>query len=217
MCGTPVWVLMTQTELDQASRFLRTATSQIDRQQRMPSFSTIVKTTGIVGAQRPEFLPDTHLYAVMFVYLDESGDTGFRFGQGSSTHFVIALVMIDDPIPIHEAIDQLRRELGLPKEKEFKFSQMRDHTKENFFRAVRPFPFQVRCLIVDKTRLTSPNLRDKMTFYNFLVKMVLQNDFGTIRNATLVIDESVQDKKKQAHFASYLRAQLNPVDQKQER
>ncbi len=153
----------------------------------------------------------------MFVYLDESGDTGFRFRQGSSTHFVIALVMIDDPIPIHEAIDQLRSDLGLSKEKEFKFSQMRDHTKENFFRAVRPFPFQVRCLIVDKTRLTSPNLRDKMTFYNFLVRMVLQNDFGTIRNATLVIDESVQDKKKQAHFASYLRAQLNPVDQKQER
>lgn len=153
----------------------------------------------------------------MFVYLDESGDTGFRFHQGSSTHFVIALVMIDDPIPIHEAIDRLRSDLGLPKEKEFKFSQMRDHTKENFFRAVRPFPFQVRCLVVDKTRLTSPNLRDKMTFYNFLVKMVLQNDFGTIRNATLVIDESVQDKKKQAHFASYLRGQLNPVDQKQER
>lgn len=153
----------------------------------------------------------------MFVYLDESGDTGFRFRQGSSTHFVIALVMIDDPIPLHEAIDQLRNELGLPREKEFKFSQMRDHTKESFFRAVRPFPFRVRCLVVDKTRLISPNLRDKMTFYNFLVKMVLQNDFGTIRNATLVIDESVQDKQKQAHFASYLRKQLNPVDRRQER
>lgn len=56
----PMGILMTQTERDQASGLLRAATSRIGRQQRILSFSTIGKITGVVDAQRPEFLPDTH-------------------------------------------------------------------------------------------------------------------------------------------------------------
>ncbi len=56
----PTRVPMTQAELDQASRLLRPATWRVGRQQRILSFSTIGKITGIVGAQRSEFLPDTH-------------------------------------------------------------------------------------------------------------------------------------------------------------
>ena len=48
----------------------------------------------------------------MFVYLDESGDTGFKF-PNSSRYFVIALLLIEDPIPFHAAIEDLRRTIGI--------------------------------------------------------------------------------------------------------
>lgn len=150
----------------------------------------------------------------MYIYLDESGDTSFKFRNGATRHFVIALVFVDDPIPLHAAIDDCRTALHWPDSKEFHFSGMRDHSIRRFFEAVRPHPFGVRSLIVEKDRLHSTALREKETFYNFLVKMILENDFGDIRDATLVIDESVQSKTKQQHFASYLRKNLNPPNSK---
>ncbi len=48
----------------------------------------------------------------MFVYLDESGDTGFKFRRGSSKYFVVTLLLVEDPIPVQIAIDELRSELN---------------------------------------------------------------------------------------------------------
>jgi Protein of unknown function (DUF3800) len=39
----------------------------------------------------------------MHVYIDESGDTGFKFRSGSSRYFVVTLLLVDDPIPLHQA------------------------------------------------------------------------------------------------------------------
>jgi hypothetical protein len=49
----------------------------------------------------------------MYVYLDESGDTGFAFRRGSRRYFVIALLLVEDPIPIHQAVHDIRLELEL--------------------------------------------------------------------------------------------------------
>ncbi len=145
----------------------------------------------------------------MHIYLDESGETGFKFRQGSSRFFVIALVLVDDSIPIHQAIHDFRLELGWPETQEFKFVSTYPAAREGFFRAIRPYPFKVRSLVVHKERLIAPHMRKKETFYNFLVKQVLHYDFGTISNATLIIDESFKGKDKKAALTTYLRQQLN--------
>jgi hypothetical protein len=46
----------------------------------------------------------------MYIYLDESGDTGFKFRQGSSRYFVVALLLVDDPIPLHQEIHESHRD-----------------------------------------------------------------------------------------------------------
>ncbi len=145
----------------------------------------------------------------MYVYLDESGDTGFKFHRGSSKYFVIALLLVDDPVPLHQAIHDVRLSLGKPETYEFKFTHAHHTIRQAFFHALRPYPFTVRALVVDKQRLEAPHLRKKGTFYNYLVKMALKNDFGTISNATLVIDESFQGKGPKAGLAAYLRHELN--------
>lgn len=145
----------------------------------------------------------------MFVYLDESGDTGFKFNQGSTRFFVITLLLVDDPIPIQVAIDELRASLGFSPRDEFKFSHSAKDVRERFLRELRRHPIAVRALVVDKTLLTRPHMRKRETFYNYLIKLILQHDGGAIANATLVLDESVKSKQAQRHLGSSLRHALN--------
>jgi hypothetical protein len=145
----------------------------------------------------------------LFVYLDESGDSGFKFRQGSTRYFVIALLLVDDPIPIHAAIDGLRRELGFAPNDEFKFNRSAAEIRLAFLRRLNRFDFSVRALVIDKTTMPRPQLGKQETFYNYLVQLILAHDGGTIRDAVLVLDESVQSRRRQDRLGSYLRRALN--------
>jgi hypothetical protein len=152
----------------------------------------------------------------MFVYLDESGDAGFKFRQGSSRYFVITLLLVDDPLPFHEAIGQLRASLGFEPDNEFKWVNSSKDVRWAFLRMLRRQDFTARVLVIDKELLTTPHMRKRDTFYNFLVQLVLRHDNGTIREATLILDESVKSRKSKQHLTTYLRQQLNvnPEDRK---
>ena len=145
----------------------------------------------------------------MFVYLDETGDTGFRFERGSSRYFVITLLLIDDPIALQTAVDELRRSLGFAAENEFKFYKASEATRWAFLRMLRRQDFTARVLVIDKQQMTKPHMRKRETFYNFLVQMVMQHDNGTIKDAMLILDESVQSKKSKQQLTTYLRKALN--------
>lgn len=150
----------------------------------------------------------------MFVYLDESGDTGFRFRHGSSRYFVVTLLLVDDPIPLHSAIDDLRTGLGLAPGNEFKFQKSSNDVRESFLRMMRRQNFAARILVIDKTRITNPSSKTRSSFYSVLVRSVLENDHGTINNAILILDESVQSKQRKQQLSTYLRQSLN-TDQNQ--
>jgi len=145
----------------------------------------------------------------MFVYLDESGDSGFKFRQGSTRYFVVTLLLVDDPIPIQAAIDDLRRSLGFGPSDEFKFNHSAEDVRLAFLRRLNRQHFSARALVVDKTRMMRPHMRKRDTFYNYLVQMILRHDGGTIQDATLVLDESVKSKRRQDQLAAYLRHALN--------
>ncbi|MCC7025169.1 MAG: DUF3800 domain-containing protein [Thermomicrobiales bacterium] len=89
----------------------------------------------------------------MFVYLDESGDTGFKFRQGSSRYFVITLLLVADPIPFHIAIDDLRQRLGFSPRNEFKWVNASEDVRWSFLEMLRKQDFTARVLVVDKTSL----------------------------------------------------------------
>ena len=145
----------------------------------------------------------------MFVYLDESGDAGFKFRQGSSRYFVITLLLVDDPLPFHEAVGQLRVSLGFQRDNEFKWVNSSKDVRWAFLRMVRQQDFTARILVIDKELMTTPHMRKRETFYNFLVQLVLKHGDDTIRDATLILDESVKSKKSKQHLTTYLRKQLN--------
>jgi hypothetical protein len=145
----------------------------------------------------------------VFVYLDESGDTGFKFGRGSSRYFVITLMLVQDPLPFHYAVDALRQGLGFAAGNEFKWYRSDEETRWAFLRMLRKQDFTARVLVIDKMLMTAPHMRKQETFYNFLVQLVLKYDNGTIQGASLVLDESVKSKKSKQQLTTYLRKELN--------
>lgn len=145
----------------------------------------------------------------MFVYLDESGDTGFRFSQNSSRYFVVTLLLVDDPIPLQTAIDDLHIRLGFPRGVEFKFSHSSEAVRFAFLRMLLHEEFSARALVVDKVRLSHHEMRTRESFYHSLVRLILTHDEGAITDATLILDESVKSRKSKKQFTSYLRRALN--------
>ena len=147
----------------------------------------------------------------MLVLIDESGDPGFKLVRGSSSHFVIAMVVFDDFAEAERtsaAIGELRQRLGL--KAEFKFSKCHDDIEDAFFDCVRDCRFSVRALVVDKSAIYSENLRERTAlFYNFFVKLLLANDHGVLADARIKIDGS-GDRRFKNELNAYLRHQLQP-------
>ncbi len=146
---------------------------------------------------------------VMFVHMDESGDPGFKFERGSTRYFVITLLLVDDPIPLQTAIDDLRDQLGFAPRNEFKFYHSSTDVRLSFLRMLRRQDFVVRALVIDKPLMTRPHMQTRDTFYNYLVMLILQHDNNTISDAMIVLDESVKSKQRKQFLATYLRQALN--------
>lgn len=145
----------------------------------------------------------------MFVYLDEAGDTGFKFDKGSSAYFVVTVLLVDDPIPLNAAIDDFRKELKYPETHEFKFYHSKDEIRHAFLRRLHNYDVIFRALVVDKQKITRPYLQKREVFYSYLVRMLLDHDSGRIRDVILVLDEREKGKRNKQSLATYLRRHLN--------
>lgn len=136
----------------------------------------------------------------MLVFIDESGDPGFRLKEGSSPVFVAAMVIFEDDAAAKTTEDIIRdamREMNI--RPEFKFNKCRAEIRDAFFTAVRDCPFRVRAIVVVKEIIHSPHLRsNKEGFYQYFVRQMMTHDDGRLENATVVIDGSGDRKFRQA-------------------
>ena len=69
----------------------------------------------------------------MLAFIDETGDTGLKVGQGSSPYFTIALVLFEDhdeALACDQRIGLLRRELNLDSRYEFHFHENSDKIRQ---------------------------------------------------------------------------------------
>ena len=148
----------------------------------------------------------------MLVFIDDSGDAGFKLEKGSTRFFVIAMIIFDDELEAEKtavAIKDLRRSLKFPDDMEFKFSKSKRSVRIKFLETVKPFKFRVRSLVVDKILIHSEELRsNKNSFYSYAIKMVLKHSDNSIFNAKIKIDGS-GDRIFRKRFLNYLTRQLN--------
>ena len=153
----------------------------------------------------------------MLVFIDDSGDPGFKFKKGSSKFFVIASVIFVDELEVERtavAIKELKRLLRFPDDVEFKFNKSRKEVREKFLQAINKFDFYIRCLVIDKSVIYSEELKNnKNSFYSYAIKLLLKYSKGSILNAKVKIDGS-GDRFFRRNFLGYLRQQLNSGDRK---
>lgn len=148
----------------------------------------------------------------MLVFLDDSGDAGFKVGEGSSAYFVIALVIFDDELEALETqvkIRRLRRELHRPDDYEFRFNGCSHEFRKRFLEAVSTCRFRYRAIVLSKAGVYGRELRrSKESFYNYAIKMVLKHSAGTIQDAKLRFDSHGERSVRRA-LTTYLRQELN--------
>jgi len=153
----------------------------------------------------------------MIVFIDDSGDPGFKLQKGSSQIFVIGCVVFDDELEAEKtavAIKELKRRLKFPDDVEFKFNKSSRKVRESFLKTINPFAFKFRCLIIQKRIVRSEELRqNKKSFYSYAIKLLLKHNGGSIRDAKIRVDGS-GDRNFRRSFVAYLRKQLNSAQRK---
>lgn len=146
----------------------------------------------------------------MLVFIDESGDPGFKVEKGSSPIFVVSMVAVAnaaDAKRLGDAIVALRTALRL--HPEFKFNKCKNAYRDVFFETIKDHAFQARFVVVEKRLIRSVALRTvKESFYKFFVRMMMQYDGGRLLDAKVVIDGS-GDRGFKKQFKTYLRAHLD--------
>lgn len=81
----------------------------------------------------------------MLVFIDDSGDAGFKLDRDSSKHFVIACVIFDDNLDAEEAalkIKWLRRSLKWRNDHEFKFNKTNKQIRLAFLDEIKGCNFR---------------------------------------------------------------------------
>lgn len=97
----------------------------------------------------------------MLVFVDESGDAGFKVAKGSSSLFVAAMVIFHD-----NAVRSLLRciDAGI------QFNKCRNEVRDAFFATLGKHDCVVRALAVRKALIWSERLRtDDESFYRLFV------------------------------------------------
>lgn len=149
----------------------------------------------------------------MLVFIDESGDSGFKLREGSSRFFTVALVVFedhDDAIACDQRIQLLKRELGWKENDEFHFSRNREKIRKAFLEAVAPYNFFYYGIVLNKDikKLWGKGFRDKSSFYKYACGLVFENAKEKLQHATVVIDASGSLEFK-SQLQRYLRRRVN--------
>lgn len=111
------------------------------------------------------------------VYVDESGDEGFSFGDGSSAWFVLSAVITrstDDSAAV-KVVDAVRQRLGRPEKKPLHFRDLRHEHRLLFIDHVAKQPLRTVSVLVHKPSLDEPEkFRERYRLYFYAARYLLE-------------------------------------------
>lgn len=153
----------------------------------------------------------------MLVFIDDSGDPGFKIKQGSSRTLVVCCVIFDDELEAEKCairIKELRRKLKKSDNFEFKFNKCSKQYRLKFLEALKDFKFRIRTIVMNKETIYSEELKhSKTSFYNYTIKTVLKHSSGKIKKAKIRLDGH-GDRIFRRELIGYLRKSLDTADRK---
>lgn len=131
----------------------------------------------------------------MFVYIDESGDMGFR--DSSSKYFVITVLKTKDEKGVRRCIKKIRQRKLKKKLKqvpELKANNSTPYIRKKLLKDLKRLDIDIYCLILPKEKVYKKLREVKFKLYNYVVGMILPGAIAFNRNITLVVDRLSQKK-----------------------
>jgi hypothetical protein len=122
-----------------------------------------------------------------YIYIDDSGDPGFKTDGGSSKYLVIAAVVFTDSLIAEEVsleMKKFRRSIRWTDDREFKFHQTKKSYIKDLLKIVNKYDFEIYSISVDKTKIKQP--ANQKTFYYEVIAGLLKNI--PVKSADAVID-----------------------------
>lgn len=115
--------------------------------------------------------------ATFVICIDESGDEGFSFGQGSSDWFVISAVITRKAkdLEVVKLVDAVRGLLGKPEKKPLHFRDLKHEQRLPFVDAIAKADLRVASILVHKPSLKAPEtFRERYRLYFYAVRYLLE-------------------------------------------
>lgn len=148
------------------------------------------------------------------VFIDDSGDPGFKKGV-SSSHFLLAAALFmdsDTARAVNDAIIEYRRSLGWRDGHEFKFRTTAKDIKLQFLKNACKFPFEIYAVYLHKAN--HPNVfkfSSGEKLYNWATKELLA--IMPLEEAKVKIDGKY-GKQYKLYVKTYIRKELNTESRK---
>lgn len=153
--------------------------------------------------------------AGQLIFIDDSGDPGFKKGVSSSNFILAAALFMDSDTAklVNDAIIEYRRLLGWRDDYEFKFAKIRKDIIIELLKIVTHYDFQIYAVYVNKENYA--NLfrfyLDSEKFYNWATKELLS--IMPLAEAKIKIDGKY-NKQYKLHVKTYIRKELNSESRK---
>lgn len=151
----------------------------------------------------------------MKIYIDESGDVGFK--ESSSEFFCVALVIFQDDEAIYdfrEKMIALRRLLNMKSGNEFHYSHLPRKTKHEYLNAILNCEFEFYGIIIQKKKLIAHSIRDKKRFYNYSTSLVINNASEKIFEDSEFFIDGSGDRVFRQEISNYLKFKFNDFSKK---
>ena len=148
------------------------------------------------------------------VFIDDSGDPGFKKGA-SSANLIMAAVFFDDTEHaslVNEAISAYRNSLGWKENHEFKFRTTSKSIKFNFLKIVNQYNFEIYAVYINKSEHSNVfRILDDRKLYNWITKELLS--LMPLKNAQIKMDGKY-DKRYKLRLKTYIRQEVNTASNK---
>lgn len=153
----------------------------------------------------------------MYIYLDESGDLGFK--EKSSKWFLFTLVMVEDNKKIEKIIKKVR--LGLKKKYKHKTTELHayhsdDTTKNRVLSKLAKEDIKVVSTILNKSKVYIDLQNQKNYLYNYTANIILDRLINNKlidkdKQIFLIVDKKDTKKSLKDNFINYI---TNAMDSK---
>ncbi len=118
-------------------------------------------------------------------YIDESGDEGFRFGQGSSEWFVLSGVILRRANELNEVklVDEVRNRINagrkpdqkIPERKALHFRDLKHEQRKFYSALISKARLRTVSILIHKPSLTSPeNFTQESKLYFYAVRLLVE-------------------------------------------